>query len=1110
MAILSKPGQIGTITAGRRALGLFTNRSDSILRFLSYLNNDPTPQRILFYCGDGGNGKSLLLRFLREYGCKRLNLDDWVRIQRLRGDDLLMALRDAPTTTPIPYAYLDFGMPPQGDNRPQEAFAALLMLRRACLEFKFRSPLFDFACLWYLLRTHRETKQRLPDLFPSEEIDFITNVADAISGLPLGSVAKAALNLVGKHFGKDLATYLARRSLNEEQVLAIQRMDPETELVDELPAFFAQDLNAFMARKGSPPRIVFFFDTHEAFWGCQRDVSDSLYFERDKWLRRLLDSLERGAGIVAVVAGRPPLRWSQATEVPISEDALDLQLVEHLSDDDALHYLERAGITNSELRQQLVDYASVRSNQVHPYFLGLSADVVLATQQLNHVPVQGFLGNERAAADNGRKLTERLLRYVDRDTEWAVRALSACRSFDQDIWRYLGGALHFEASDARFDLLTQFSFVWQAGDGTQARYRIHDLLRRLLRERDDNVVRRADEALKSYYQRRFDAGERLATAELVYHVNCLDPEAGVTEWVEAFTNAVDDGRYDVGRALLEVRGELCPGTDYLAAEVAFAEGYYYSSLSRDELALQAYREAIARYDVALTADPDDADSWASKALTLSRLADLRAEQRSDHAAANADYLAAVTASDEALQRDPTNADAHDVKVMALGGLGNVALYLGRHGEAGVYFRQALTASNEALASLADLTDAQINRSYILGSLGDLQKELAQYNDAFVSYKEAAIAAAQPLENEATNVMALHNQAYALLSLGELESELAQYDMAEEDFFKAVALFEQVLAQSSLDTTVLVNLIRTYESLGELEAERSRYQVADDYYQRALQTIAEMRQLAPDATFLHLNWALALVRRGDLQAEIGAYEAAAQSYLKAITVTRNLPQQVANEEAAYLYQGEGLCGLADLQLTQSQAAIAVTTYQEASAVLAKAMQLVPKDLLALHKQARVAVGLADAFRTLGQFGEAEQQSREAAALCDRILNRAADDVVAWVRKGKALQALGRTLADQEQADAAAEQLRHAIAAFDKALERAPDDVTARQSKGETLLRLADEQEKLGQHQPALANRLNAQAELVHALSVAPQKAEARRLYNETLQYSERSEESPGRV
>uniref|UniRef100_UPI0019EC85B2 hypothetical protein n=1 Tax=Microcoleus sp. LEGE 07076 TaxID=915322 RepID=UPI0019EC85B2 len=52
-----------TISSDRK-LQLFTDRYEFTRRFAFYLNEDPPREQILYFFGDGGNGKSLLLKHL--------------------------------------------------------------------------------------------------------------------------------------------------------------------------------------------------------------------------------------------------------------------------------------------------------------------------------------------------------------------------------------------------------------------------------------------------------------------------------------------------------------------------------------------------------------------------------------------------------------------------------------------------------------------------------------------------------------------------------------------------------------------------------------------------------------------------------------------------------------------------------------------------------------------------------------------------------------------------------------------------------------------------------------------------------------------------------------
>src|SRR5205085_6391193 len=77
VSIADRTGQGDSITEGWRAFDLFTNRIDLIRIFTTYLNEYPAQERILFFYGEGGNGKSLLLKFLQEHCCKYIDLKNW-------------------------------------------------------------------------------------------------------------------------------------------------------------------------------------------------------------------------------------------------------------------------------------------------------------------------------------------------------------------------------------------------------------------------------------------------------------------------------------------------------------------------------------------------------------------------------------------------------------------------------------------------------------------------------------------------------------------------------------------------------------------------------------------------------------------------------------------------------------------------------------------------------------------------------------------------------------------------------------------------------------------------------------------------------------------------
>ena len=92
MSIFEETGGAQSPMAHDRSLELFCDRFEVIAHFLSLINDDPPPRRLLFLYGLGGNGKSLLLRYLAARCCLRLPPGEWQRVRRQPADQVRAAL----------------------------------------------------------------------------------------------------------------------------------------------------------------------------------------------------------------------------------------------------------------------------------------------------------------------------------------------------------------------------------------------------------------------------------------------------------------------------------------------------------------------------------------------------------------------------------------------------------------------------------------------------------------------------------------------------------------------------------------------------------------------------------------------------------------------------------------------------------------------------------------------------------------------------------------------------------------------------------------------------------------------------------------------------------
>ena len=173
--------QTTSITDYERVLDLFTDRIQELRLFASYLNDDPPRNTILFFHGDGGNGKSWLLRLLRERYCRRLEPKFWTHVKELQnGNDFTQQFENCQDAVAIPCAYLDFADKGRAEQNPREDYYGLLLLRRQLGQQGLSFHMFDFAVLLYLLKGLGKPPDSVKSLFPQDEMNLISKLIELI------------------------------------------------------------------------------------------------------------------------------------------------------------------------------------------------------------------------------------------------------------------------------------------------------------------------------------------------------------------------------------------------------------------------------------------------------------------------------------------------------------------------------------------------------------------------------------------------------------------------------------------------------------------------------------------------------------------------------------------------------------------------------------------------------------------------------------------------------------------------------------------------------------------------------------------------------------------
>src|SRR4028119_169925 len=997
--------------SGDRQFQLFTDRHEFTRLFASYLNEDPPPEKILYFYGDGGNGKSLLLKHLQVNCCKRFSPQVWQQWRALpesKAAEVADFVRHAEpkTYTPIPAVRHDFGLIPIKEDKPQDRFYGLLMLRRnlaeAAKKYKFKFPNYDFACFWYLLNKG-DLNATLEQLFPDDVIQVVAPAIEILAGFPLITPGVTFLKLLDKLGGIKRAMKLIQNRLrvSDDKAEEIRRQDIDTELIDCLPKLFADDLNAAMAGRNKPERLVMLFDTHEKLWDEKRSFQGINFWYQDEWFRRLLRALDCKAGIVVAVAGRDcpvtQLRWPNASKFPIPEDYIDAQLVGHLSAADARDYLHKVEIDKVDLADAVIRYASVNPDdswenlQIHPFYLGLCADVVLAERKRGIELLSSDFARIPKLENKTAELTDRLLSYVDREVRSAVHSLSACRAFDEDLYIKLGAGCHFQASSANFEILTSFSFVWKEPQRGEKWYRIHDLLRRLDAERDNQKTRRAHEVLEQHYRELGNA------AEAIFHANRLDWERGVDEWVEVFEEALEKSRYGEGESLLGVRSELWIKSDFELGRISQWEGNYYAQLARYAEAKQEYLEAVAAYDRQIIITPNEA-TLNNKGIALGCLGKLQAEL-SEFEAAKQFYLDAIAAFNSALEIAQNDIAALNNKGNALQCLGELQAQL-EFEAAKQFYLDAIAAFDSALEIAPQDIAALNNKGIALQSLGDLQAGLSEFeDDAKQSYSKAIAAFDSALKIARNdNIAALKNKGVALQSLGKLQARLSESEDAKQSYSEAIAAYNSALLIAPDDIAALNNKGSALGGLGKLQADLSEFEAAKQSYSEAIAAFNSALRIAPDSIDALKNKGMALRCLGDLQAKLSEFEDAKQSYSEAIAAYNSALLIAPDDIAALNNKGSALGGLGKLQADLSEFEAAKQSYSEAIAAFNSALRIAPDSIDALKNKGMALRCLGDLQAKLSEFEDAKQSYSEAIAAYNSALLIAPDDIAALNNKG----------------------------------------------------------------------------------------------------------------
>jgi tetratricopeptide (TPR) repeat protein len=1017
-----------SVAEGWQALRLFTNRHAEICRFVSALQGEPPP-RIWFLHGDGGNGKSLLLKILQQRYAKRFQSGEWAALRELSAGEVAERVA-ADERNPMPVALLNFAASMTEYERPQEPFSALLTLRRQLMPHGLRFATFDFAAIWYLHRTGAVPQSQLQVAFPSDEMGVLGALMDVVSHTSWGTLAGAALNLFGKKYGGGFRLWAKRRALDEQMLAAILRLDPHSQLVAELPRLFAADLAASMRSEGAPARAVLLFDTHDAFWPERRNLSTDLFFERDEWLRALVSELDLAAGIVVAIAGREPPRWAEAPRTRVPAERIEPWHVGPLSADDADRYLQHAGVDDPAIRAAVVSVTAVVAGQVHPLFLALTTDVVLRAGRRGDTNIAAAIRQLARGEGETAQVVTRLLRYADPELDDAVRALAACRSFDREIYFLLSDALRFAGTRAGFRLLTGMSFVWR--DENSAQFRVHDLLRRLFRDSADELVTESDEVLERHYFARYDGNNASALSEGLYHANQRDWQRGIRRWQEEVEHAVESNRNAFAEAMTSIVPELVIRGAYEKGRTSRLVGDVNAAFSRYRQSDDAYRAAVRELRQARK-EGTSAAVEIELANALMKWGDTYHE-RSVEARAAALYRRARETAERALALEPANGLALTTLSYILLSQGDVCAARAEHAAAEELYRLALAKSDEALPHSPDPMEPLVNGGYAHASLADIYAARARWDEAAAELRQAIDRydrAAAALGRVGTPTV---NKLWSLSTLATVS--MARRDRAAAE--AAIAEVERIWSELTEDDVYIANnvahaLITYVELLTEADdAER-----ASAMSRRALQIVRDAMQVAPSDPRLRVNEIAAIHGLADSRNAAGDVDAA-ETLFRDVVVKAEALLAASDDTAGLAHRGSALGSLAEIRHGRGFAREAAELCAEALASFDAWAEVAPEDVDLLSERSRVRGVYGGILHDLGRLDEGLLQVDAALADVAHVRELGYEEVTVVRNESYALVTRGEIELALSHLPEAVEALRAGIAVCRAGLENEPGD------------------------------------------------------------------------
>ncbi|MBQ9293008.1 MAG: tetratricopeptide repeat protein [Campylobacter sp.] len=824
-----------------KAERIFTDRVEPKEAFLSALENlNQNDYSVLTFYGLGGIGKT----GLKEHLCSVVNNDE-----RLKNK--------------VIYSFVDF----LKDKYSLQGEFYRILADRFSKQFHIKFTAFSLAYLIYLKKANPNLelkKQTLPFL---EEGDIISDAVKFLSE-NAGAIASFATKFTGYLYKKFSNIIGIELSLELEKLEADETTLYEIE--QELPRFFAYDLDKFK-EKNPDKKVAIFFYTYEICAKKQPNDADTL--KQDEWVRNFI---AQNPKILFVIGGREKLVWDLDDDW---KEVLTQFRLKELSDDDCRYFLNHCGITNKKIQDNII-----KSSYGVPFYLDMCVEI-----WENDKNMESFENIKQ------HDITERLLRYLDKNERATLELLSLTNYFDKEIFKLIIDSFSTGYPATMIDELTKFSFISKNDD----KYYIQRLMKECLKNQcNDDLKKDVNKLLFDFFENKLEnLSVKTASGyyiefiqEAFYHKENFDGIENAISWLldkfEIYNKAnllfycihilvklLDKNiekyqLFDIFNALgmaynsicdynnsLEFYNKALKITDQKISEINYVA--IYTNMGNSYCGLGKYNEAIEYHQKALEINRNTfGDNHPDIAVYYNNLGFCYGDI--------CEYDKAIEYHQKALEIDKnTFGENHPDIAVDYNNLGTCYNGIGEHNKAIEYHQKALEINKNIFGK--NHTNIAMNYN----NIGVCYSDIGEYNKAIEYHQKALEIKKNIFGKNHTNIAVNYN------NLGTCYNDIGEYSKAIKCHQKALEINKNTFGENHPNVAI------SYGNIGVCYSDIGEYDKAIECHQKALEIFKN--------TFgeNHPNVATSYSNIGVCYSDIGEYDKAIECHQKALEIKKNI-------------------------------------------------------------------------------------------------------------------------------------------------------------------------------------------------------------------------------